>query len=292
MTFPLYDQCNATWRNHPYGYGPGAGTLCAYDCLGCCFAGIASDTGHALNPPAFDESCDANHLYVGEGGGLFDLLNDGTLDSMFPGEYTTTHFAGFRADVIAAAIPAPDKYVILHIEGYAPIWKMVVGHFVMGWTVDGAYIGDVQGGVQRTLASYGGPGNVTKTILVDHHPAAPTPAPPPPPPVQPPPPPTFMVTMANGTVVIASGLAYDAAVASAKFQAADNVGQLYEVRDETGKTVLDTEFVALPPAPVPPGPLPQPIPNQTHPMTFWDYLDRFLVGLVLAIKYRGTRKQK
>lgn len=290
MTFPLYDQCAPAYGGHPYGYGPGAGTLCQYDCLGCCFAGIASDTGHPLNPPAFDEACDNKHLYFPEGGGLFDLLADQTLDNMFPGEYTTTHFAGFRADVIAAAIPAPDKYIILHIEGYAPIWRMVVGHFVMGWTVDGAYIGDVQGGVERALASYGGPGNVTKTMLVDHHPPAPPPPPPPPPYVPPPPPPVYSVRPASGKA-ISTGLSYDDAVAYAKFEAKDDVGTLFEVVDADGH-VRDTEFIALPPGPVQPGPLPAPIPNVTHPMTFWDYLDRFLVTIILAIKYSGNQKQK
>lgn len=291
MTFPLYDQCNVQWRNHPYGYGPGAGTLCAYDCLGCCFAGIASDTGHVFTPPSFDETMDRLHMYVQEGStGLFDLLQDQTLDHLFPGEYTTTHYSGFRADVIAAAIPAPDKYIILHITGFAPIWNMVVGHFLMGWTVDGAYVGDVQGGVVRALSGYGGPGNVAATILVDHHPSAPPPPPPPPTPAPPPAPPVYNVRVANGSVV-ATSLVYDAAVSAARFDAADNIGTLYEVVDSKG-AVVDTEFIPVPPGPNPPGPLPQPIPNVTHPMTFWDYLDQFIVGLILAIRYSGNKKQK
>src|SRR5206468_1327459 len=60
-------------------------------------------------------------------------------------------------------------YVRLYIQGHAPGWGIVVSHFVLAATIDGAYVIDPQGGVRRPLKFYGGPNNVKETILITKH---------------------------------------------------------------------------------------------------------------------------
>jgi len=277
----LFNQCDPQWAGHALGWSA-PGTICQYGCLESDFAAILNDTGHPTTPPALDALLDAKKLYVKDSTGTYDLLADNTLDKLYPGEYVTTSYAGFRADIIKAAVPSADTYVILFISGYSPLWKMnVVTHFVLGWTADGSIIGDPEGGIPRALAGYGGSANVHKTMTVKHIKPAPAPPPPPPAPAPPPPPPVYSVS--QGNAVLATGLLYDAAVAQAKAFAASHVGLLFAVIDAHGATV-DTEFVAPPPAPVPPVPSPVPTPLPNPPADLWSVISFILVQIVLFIR--------
>lgn len=279
-----FSQCDASYANHLMGNGPGAGSICAGGCLLDCFSMIAWDSfsDSHYSPDGLNNVFNVNGTYMSEGGGLNDLLPDNALDRVWPARYITTHYAGFRADLIAAAIPSPDTYVILNISGYSPLWKMNCFHFVLGWSADGTYILDPEGGVVRNLSAYGGSASVIKTTLVKRI----TP-PPPPPPVPPPAP--IVYTVQIGKVVVASNLSYIDAVSQAHNLAQGHVGVVYEVVDAKGNT-LETEFRAPTPPPIPAPPIPpRPTPPPVITRNIWDYIDSFLITIILAIKRTPTK---
>jgi hypothetical protein len=177
----LYSQRDPAWANHPLGWGPALGTIGLYGCLDTVDAMIATDSGHGLNPAQLDEFFTAKAIFVREPTGTFDLLPDNALELAFPGEYTEQHFWGYRADLIAQAVPSPSTYAVLFISTAS-----VPTHFVIAWSADGRLIADPWTGVVGALAGYGGPAAVKKTVLVTK--LAPAPAPPPPPPPVPIPP--------------------------------------------------------------------------------------------------------
>jgi hypothetical protein len=279
------NQCNPQWAGHALGY-VSPGTICQYGCLLCVLCDIAYDSFGDMHytPDKLDGVFQAAGIFEKDSTGTFDLLPNDALDRVWPGRFKTETYSGFRADLVKAAIPTPDTYVYYWVHGYSPYWKVVVAtHYVHGWSADGAYIGDVEGGVVRALSAYGGPANVGQTVLVKRLPQTPAPIPAPPAPTPPPPAPTYTVATSGG-VVLTTGGSYDWAVTAAKSFAAAHVGTLYEVRDSKGNTV-DTEFVAPLPAPVPtPIPPPTPTPLPTRQPNIWDTIDGLLVSLILALK--------
>lgn len=186
----LYSQRDPRWAGHPLGWGPALGTIGQYGCFDSVLAMIATDTGHVLNPAQLDEYFTAAKIFVRDPTGTFDLLPDDALAEAFPGRYAVSSFAGFRGDLIRAAVPSPDAYAVLWIST-----PSVPTHFVLAAAVDGLSIIDPWTGSYGRLAGYGGPAAVHKTVLVKVlaavPPVAPVPVPTPTPPPQPPaPPPT------------------------------------------------------------------------------------------------------
>lgn len=202
----LYSQRDARWASHALGWGPALGTIGAYGCLDTVDAMIATDTGHVLNPAQMDEAFTAAQIFVREPTGTFDLLPDDALAKAFPGRYEVASYAGYRGDLIKAAVPTPDTYAVLYISTAA-----VPTHFVIASSADGTHIIDPWTGSYGLLSGYGGPAAIHKTTLVKAVtpappvPPAPVPVPTPPPdpvpvPVPPPPPPivTYGVLAGDG----------------------------------------------------------------------------------------------
>lgn len=182
----LYSQRNPAWANHPLGWGPALGTIGAYGCYDTVFAMISRDSGFGNDPANMDELFTSKQIFVRESTGTYDLLTDDALDKAFPGRFSTSSYPGWRADLVAAAVPSPDTYAVLWISTAS-----VPSHFVMAYNVAGTYIADPWTGSVGTLAGYGGPSAVHKTVLVKRLPVpvvvvvppVVTPPPPPPPPV-------------------------------------------------------------------------------------------------------------
>lgn len=176
----LFSQRDPRWMNHALGWGPALGTIGLYGCLDTVFAMIANDAGHASNPASIDELFTAKQIFVRESTGTYDLLPDNALVRAWPDRFAlVADAAGFRADLIASAVPSPDTYAYAWISTAA-----VPTHFVLMYSKDARYIADPWTGRVGTLAGYGGPGAVHKTVLVKALPAvpaapAPTPLPPP-----------------------------------------------------------------------------------------------------------------
>ena len=185
----LYSQRDARWASHALGWGPADGTIGQYGCLDTVDAMIATDSGHVLNPAQMDEAFTAAGIFVRESTGTFDLLPDNALALAFPGRYQVTSYAGYRGDLIKAAVPSPDTYAVLWISTAS-----VPTHFVIAYSADGASIADPWTGTVGSLSGYGGPGAVHKTVLVKAiaapPPVAPVPVPLPTPPPVPVPVPT------------------------------------------------------------------------------------------------------
>lgn len=186
----LYSQRDARWASHPLGWGPKDGTIGEFGCLDTVDAMIATDCGHALNPAQIDELFTAKQIFVRDPTGTYDLLPDDALARAIPGDFEVSSFAGYRGDLIKAAVPSADTYAVLWVSTAA-----VPTHFVIAASADGRTIADPWTGAFGELASYGGPAAIHKTVLVKHlspHPVtppAPVPIPTPPPPVPEPTPP-------------------------------------------------------------------------------------------------------
>ncbi len=182
----LFSQRDPAWANHPLGWGPALGTIGEYGCLDTVDAMIATDSGHPFNPADMDDLFTSKGIFVRESTGTFDLLTDDALARAFPADYSVQSFWGFRGDLVAAAVPTPNVYAVAWISTAS-----VPTHFVLFYSADARYIADPWTGRVGTLAGYGGPAAVKKTVLVTRL-APPTPAPPPPPvplPPEPVPPP-------------------------------------------------------------------------------------------------------
>lgn len=172
----IYSQRDPLYANHPLGWGPALGKIGPYGCLNTCFAIIAKDCGFDYNPATIDELFTAKQIFVREPTGTYDLLPDNALDLAFPGRFQTNAYGGFRSDLIAQALPTPDTYIILWISTGA-----VPTHFVIGYNAAGTQIADPWTGAVGSLAGYGGPGAVHKTLTIKSLPApvvVVTPAPP------------------------------------------------------------------------------------------------------------------
>jgi hypothetical protein len=200
----LYSQRDPRWSGHALGWGPALGTIGEYGCLDTVDAMIATDSGHPVNPAQMDELFTAQAIFVREPTGTFDLLPDDALARAYAGRFSVQSYAGFRGDLVAAAVPSPDTYAVLWIATAA-----VPTHFVLAWSADARQIADPWTGSVGLLAGYGGTGAVHKTVLVRALPApppvvivppptptpipTPDPVPPAPVPVPTPPPPPVIV---------------------------------------------------------------------------------------------------
>jgi hypothetical protein len=159
----IYGQRNAAWSGHALGWGPALGTIGQYGCLDTDFAMIAKDVGKAVDPASMDDLFTTNQIFVKEPTGTFDLLPDNALDRAYPGEFTTSSITGFAAAQIATAVASPDTYAVLWISTAS-----VPSHFVIAWNTSATSIADPWTGTTGSLAGYGGPGAVHKTLLVKH----------------------------------------------------------------------------------------------------------------------------
>lgn len=168
----LFSQRDPRWASHVLGWGPALGTIGQYGCLDTAYAMVAYDTGKLYNPATLDELFTAKKLFVRESTGTYDLLTDNSLDQAFPAVYKSVHYAGFQAAVIKDAVASKDKYVILFIST-----ATVPSHFVIAYNTTASYIADPWTGKVGTLAGYGGPAAVKKTIVVQKLSPAPAPAP-------------------------------------------------------------------------------------------------------------------
>lgn len=170
--FKILSQRAAAWAKHALGWGPRLGTIGAYGCLETDFTMILDACGYSFTPATLDDLLVAKRLFVKDSTSTSDLLVDRTLDFAFPGRFATVSHSGFRADLIAAAVPSANSYIILWISTLS-----VPTHFVIAYSKDGKYIADPWTGAVGTLAGYGGPAAVHKTVVVTYIPVPPVPAP-------------------------------------------------------------------------------------------------------------------
>lgn len=169
----LYSQRDPRWSGHLLGWGPAAGTIGMYGCLETVSAMIAFDSGFGYDPASLDDLFTAKHIFVREADGTYDLLPDDALAYAFPDRFKATAYAGFRGDLIDAAIPTPDQYAYVYISTAS-----VPTHFVLMYSGSPRWqIADPWTGQVGTLAGYGGPAAVHKTVIVQKLPAPPVPAP-------------------------------------------------------------------------------------------------------------------
>lgn len=171
----IYSQINAAWRNHVLGYGGVPGTIGAYGCYLTVCAMIAKACGFNYTPPTLDALATAKKVYVRDPSGTYDFLPDNALDKLFPGRFKTVAYAGFRKDLVDAAIPSKNSFAYLHIVGYSPLWRMnIATHYVLCWSKGPNFlIADPQGGAVRNLAASYQLGSVVKTHIVTYIPPVP-----------------------------------------------------------------------------------------------------------------------
>jgi hypothetical protein len=192
----IYSQINALWRNHVLGYGGRPGTIGLFGCYITVCAMIANAAGVRCNPIGFNDLATKRRVFQMDPTGTYDFLPDNALDRVFPGSFKTYAYPGFRADLIAKALPSKYSFAYVHIKGWSPLWGMnILTHFALMWSA--SQIADPQGGVVRNLIAAYGKGTVDRTYIVTYIPPAPVvvvppaPAPgpiplPPAPPVVPP----------------------------------------------------------------------------------------------------------
>lgn len=188
----LFGQRDPRWINHVLGWGPALGTIGQYGCLDTVYAMIAYDSyaDTKYNPATMDEFFTAKKIFVKDPTGTYDLLPDDALTQTYPARFVSTHYSGFQADLINAAIPTPDTYAFVFIST-----ATVPTHFVLMYSKGPAWlIADPWTGKVGTLAGYGGPAAVHKTVLVKKLPLPPVPAPVPTPTPAPTPVPTPVPT--------------------------------------------------------------------------------------------------
>lgn len=211
---------------------------------------IANDSGHPNDPASIDDVFTNGHVFLREPTGTFDLLPDNALAAVYPADYQSIAYWGWRGDLVAMAIPTPNIYAVLWISTAS-----VPTHFVLAYSADGRLIADPWTGRVGALLGYGGPGAVRKTLLITRLPRpAPPPSPPPasvppvPPPapvepVPPPPPPpmalyTFVADPADDlhppdqVTTLA-----DAIELANEYVANQPAGAVLMVRDDSGNQV-------------------------------------------------------
>ncbi len=169
MSIVLYSQRDPKYASHVLGWGPLLGTIGQYGCYDTVCAMIAASAGVASDPVSFDMLATSRGEFLRDPTGTYDFLPDNALDIAFPGRFHTTYFPGFRADLIAAAIPRPNQYAYGHI-----VTASVPTHFV--WFMDTLREADPWYGSIGPLSGYGGPTAIQKTYIVDFIPLPPPPA--------------------------------------------------------------------------------------------------------------------
>lgn len=155
----IYSQRDPKWASHTLGWGPGLGTIGAYGCYDTVCAMIATDIGLRVFPSTFDVLATNKRIFLRDPSGTYDFLPDDALDRVFPDRFKTTAYAGFRGDLIKAAVLAPNTYAYVHIST-----PTVPTHYVLMTGTDS--IADPWYGKIGSLSSYGGVGAVVKTYIV------------------------------------------------------------------------------------------------------------------------------
>jgi hypothetical protein len=170
MKLILFSQRALAWAKHVLGWGGKVGTIGAFGCYDTVCAMIAINAGiktltysgasHPTNPATFDELATSRKVFLKDPTGTFDFLSDHALDDALPNRFKTYAYNGFRADLIAKAIPKPDQYVYLHIVNPR---IGVETHYV--WALSLTNIADPWYGSSVPLANYGGPAAIAKTYI-------------------------------------------------------------------------------------------------------------------------------
>ncbi len=160
-----YSQRDPKWRNHPLGYGPALGTIGEFGCFDTTLAMVATWAGWPINPAQIDEAMVAHGgIFQRDPTGTFDYLPDNALALLWPDRFAWVgSWGGLRSDLIAAALPSPDQYVMLYIHSAAvPMhFVPVVGGSPANWTID-----DSWDDVVKYLNNSYGSGSISKTIIV------------------------------------------------------------------------------------------------------------------------------
>lgn len=160
----IYSQVDAQWRNHVLGYGGKPGTIGLYGCYVTVAAMIAKACGFNYTPATLDSLASAKKVYVRDPSGTYDFLPDNALDLLFPGRFKTYAYDGYRADLIAKALPSKNSFAYVHIVGFSPGWGInILTHYVLMWST--ALVADPQGGIVRNLVNWYGPKTVVKTYI-------------------------------------------------------------------------------------------------------------------------------
>jgi hypothetical protein len=160
-----YSQRDPKWRNHPLGYGPALGTIGEFGCFDTTLAMVATWAGWPINPAQIDEAMVAHGgIFQRDPTGTFDYLPDNALALLWPDRFAWVgSWAGLRSDLIAAALPSPDEYVMLYIHSAAvPMhFVPVVGGSPPNWTIDDSWDDAI-----KSLNNSYGSGSISKTIIV------------------------------------------------------------------------------------------------------------------------------
>ena len=160
-----YSQRDPRWSNHSLGYGPRLGTIGAYGCFDTTLAMVATWAGWPTNPAQMDEALVAHGgIFLRDPTGTFDYLPDNAIALLWPDRFAWVgSWAGLRSDLIAAALPTPDRFVMLFIHSAAvPMhFVPVVGGSPANWTID-----DSWDDVNKHLNESYGAGSISKTIIV------------------------------------------------------------------------------------------------------------------------------
>ena len=160
-----YSHRDPRWRNHPLGYGPALGTIGEYGCFDTTLAMVATWGGWKVNPAQIDEAMVAHGgIFQRDPTGTFDYLPDNALARLWPKRFAWVgSWAGLRSDLIARALPTPDKYSMLFIHSAAvPMhFVPVVGGSPRNWKID-----DPWDNVVKYLNNSYGAGSISKTIIV------------------------------------------------------------------------------------------------------------------------------
>jgi hypothetical protein len=160
-----YSQRDPRWRNHALGFGPALGTIGQYGCFNTTLAMVATWAGWKINPAQIDEAMVAHGgIFQRDPTGTFDYLPDNALARLWPQRFAWVgSWPGLRSDLIGAALPTPDQYVMLYIHSAAvPMhFVPVVGGSAANWKID-----DPWDDVVKFLNSSYGAGSISKTIIV------------------------------------------------------------------------------------------------------------------------------
>ncbi len=118
-----------------------------------------------INPAEIDEAMFAHGgIFQRDPTGTFDYLPDDALARLWPERFAWVgSWAGMRSDLIAAALPTPDKYAMLCIHSAAvPMhFVPVVGGGAKNWKIN-----DPWDNVVKYLNGSYGASSISKTIVV------------------------------------------------------------------------------------------------------------------------------
>lgn len=160
----IFSQVDPRWTNHVLGYGGHPGTIGQYGCYVTTCATIAHACGILAYPSGIDVLAKAKKVYKVDPTGTYDFFPDNPLDLLFPGLFKTVAYPGYRADLIAKALPTKDTFAYVHIRGFSPGWGIdIKTHFSLMWA--NGQLADSQGGVVRNLLKFYGVGTVDRTYI-------------------------------------------------------------------------------------------------------------------------------